>query len=31
MGQWPAFLIWLGGIAAIGWAMASTLAPRQKA
>lgn len=27
-GQWPAFLIWLGAAAALGWALAQGLAPR---
>ena len=26
-GQWPAFLIWMGAVTAIGWALALWLAP----
>jgi hypothetical protein len=28
MGQWPAFLIWLGGTTMLGWALAHGFAPR---
>lgn len=28
VGQWPAFLIWFGATAAVGWALAQALAPR---
>lgn len=27
-GQWPAFLIWMGVAAAIGWGLAQILAPK---
>jgi len=27
-GQWPAFLIWMGAAAAIGWGLAQVLAPK---
>lgn len=29
-GQWPAFLIWLGGTVAIGWGLANALSPRAR-
>ena len=29
-GQWPAFLIWMGAAAAIGWALAQVLAPKPR-
>lgn len=29
-GQWPAFLIWLGGATAVGWALAQGLSPRPR-
>ena len=28
VGEWPAFLIWLGAATATGWALAQGLAPR---
>lgn len=29
-GQWPAFLIWMGAAAAIGWGLAQVLAPKPR-
>ena len=29
LGYWPAFLIWLGGLAALGWLLVQVLAARR--
>jgi hypothetical protein len=31
IGQWPAFLIWLGAVAAQGWLLALALSPKPSA